>query len=112
MAAATKKITGPPFQLTLRVVDDQDRPGLGAYVRVIECCHTEAGPCGRIPVDDKGFARFEVCPKSDGLVRITLTPDPKLYRVPPISEFEIKSDAQVTVTVTRHENVLRQLKKE
>jgi len=107
-----QKIDGPPYKLTVQIVDDEGQAAAGAYVRVMECCHTEAGPCGRIPVDEQGTGRFDVCPEADGIVRITITPDPKSYRVPPINEFEINKDTTVTVTVTRHQKVLRHLKKD
>jgi len=61
-------------------------------------------------VDENGQLRVAVCPEKDGVVRVTLTPDPIKYRVPPVSEFEIAGDTSVEVTVTRHENALRHIK--
>ena len=78
---------GPPYRLSVHVIDDLGKPAIGTFVRVMECCHTQAGPCGRVPVDEEGKTSLDVCPDQDGIVRVTLTPDPKHYRVPPISEF-------------------------
>ena len=94
----------------MSVIDDLGTPAINSFVRVMECCHTQAGPCGRIPVDENGQLRVAVCPENDGVVRVTLTPDPTKYRVPPVSEFEINGDTSVKVTVTRHENALRHLR--
>ena len=110
MLRDSMRVSGPPYRLSVQVIDDLGDRATGAFVRVMECCHTEAGPCGRIPVDEAGKASLHVCPDEDGIVRITLTPDPKRYRVPPINEFELHSDSSVTVTVTRHEKVLDHLK--
>lgn len=108
-AEAPIQVGGPPYRLSVQVVDDLGKAARGTFIRVMECCHTEAGPCGRVPVDDHGKVSIHVCPVEDGVVRITLTPDPKNYRVPPISEFEVRSDSSVSVTVTRHEKVLQHL---
>lgn len=108
--AQVSKRLGPPYFLTVSVIDDVGAAATNSFVRIMECCHTQAGPCGRIPVDTNGQVKIAVCPEIDGIVRVTLTPDPTKYRVPPVSEFEVHGDTSVKVTVTRHENVLRHLK--
>ena len=95
--------------LTIAVIDDVGAPARGTMARVIECCHTERGPCGRVPLDESGRVTLDACPR-DGFVHVTLTPDPRLYRVPPIGEFEVSGDTTITLTVTRHESALRGLR--
>ena len=107
--ASVKEQIGPPYFLTVSVIDDLGVAAINSFVRIMECCHTQAGPCGRIPVDTQGQVRVAVCPERDGIVRVTLTPDPTKYRVPPVSEFDVHGDTSVKVTVTRHENALRHL---
>ncbi len=88
------------------MIDDEGGPVVGTFVRVLECCHTERGPCGRVPVDAQGRARLDVCPGADGLVHVTLTPDARRYRVAPIREVKVVEDTELTVTVTRHTRAL------
>ena len=92
------------------MVDDVGAPVAGTFVRILECCHTKRGPCGRVPLDDDGRTQVDVCPGDEGLVHVTLTPDARMYRVAPIRGFEVKTDLAVTLTVTRHASVLEHLR--
>lgn len=99
-----------PLRLVVTVIDDRGAPVIGTFVRVTECCHSKRGPCGRVPLDGRGRTTVEVCPGADHLVHVTLTPDPRAYRVAPIREVEVRGDTEVTLTVTRHATALERLK--
>jgi hypothetical protein len=98
-----------PKRLRLSVVDDRGEPVVSTFIRVEECCGTQRGPCGRVPLDERGQATIDVCPR-DGRVHVLLTPDARLYRVAPVREYEVEVNTSVTLTVTRHESALRRLK--
>ncbi len=103
-------LSEPPFRLTLTILDDRGAPAQGSSVRIAECCHTDRGPCGRVPLDADGRVAVDVCPAEDRIVHVTVTPDPRAYRVAPISEVEVRRDTAVTLTITRHAASLERLR--